>query len=100
MLSYYLNTTETRRKRDNSAVVFDDISLNNKPQLEFSCKYKRNINVDSDLMVDEILETEEALTKSGFLQYNAKVNDVQIGHDKYTEIVITPNHHLTNVYAV
>ena len=99
-LSYHLNTTESRRRRDNSDVEFDDISLNNKPQLEFRCKYDRDINVNSDLAIGESSETEEDLTKSGFLQYTATVNDVKIGRDQFTEVVITPKHHLTSVYAV
>ena len=68
--------------------------------MEFTCKYKRNITVDSDLDVDELSETTESLTQSGFLQYTAVVSDVKIGRDQYTEVVIRPNHHLTGVYAV
>ena len=99
-LSYFLATTQSRRKRDNADGEFDDISLNNRPELEFTCKYKRNITVDSDLNVDETSETTDSLTQSGILEYTAAVNDVKIGRDYYTEVVITPNHHLTGVYAV
>ena len=99
-LSYYLNTTESRRRRDNSNGEFSDISLNNKQQLEFTCKYNRNINVNSHLAVGELSATEESFTKSGFLEYTASVSDVKIGRDQFTEVVITPKHHLSNVFAV
>ena len=68
--------------------------------MEFTCKYGRNITVNSDLNVDELSETTESLTQSGILEYTAAVSDVKIGRDQYTEVVITPNHHLTGVYAV
>ena len=68
--------------------------------MEFTCKYKRNITVDSDLDVDELSETTESLTQSGILEYSAAVSDVKIGRDQYTEVVITPNHNLAGVYAV
>ena len=99
-LSYFLDTTQSRRRRDNADGEFDDISLNNRPELEFTCEFNRNITVNSDLNVDELSETTESLTQSGFLQYTAAVSDVKIGRDQYTEVVITPNHHLTGVYAV
>ena len=56
--------------------------------------------MNSDLNVSETSETTESFTESGFLQYTATVSDVKIGRDPYTEVVITPNHHLTGVYAV
>ena len=56
--------------------------------------------MNSDLNVDETSETTESLTQSGILEYTAAVSDVKIGRDQYTEVVITPNHHLTGVYAV
>ena len=62
--------------------------------MEFTCKYKRNITVDSDLDVDELSETTESLTQSGILEYTAAVSDVKIGRDQYTEVVITPNDNL------
>ena len=56
--------------------------------------------MDSDLDVSESSETTESFIQSGFLQYTASVKDVKIGRDPFTEVVITPNHHLTGVYAV
>ena len=99
-LSYFLATTQSRRKRDNADGEFDDISLNNRPELEFTCKINRNITVNFDLDVDESSETTESLTQSGILEYTAAVSDVRIGRDQYTEVVITPNHNLAGVYAV
>ena len=99
-LSYFLDTTQSRRRRDNADGEFDDISLDNRPELEFTCKFNRNITVDDDLNVNELSETTESLTQSGILEYTAAVNDVRIGRDQYTEVVITPNHNLVGVYAV
>ena len=53
-LSYFLDTTQSRRRRDNADGEFDDISLNNRPELEFTCKFNRNITVDDDLNVNEL----------------------------------------------
>jgi len=98
-LNYYLNTTESRRKRDDD--VFDDISLGNKPQIQFTCKYPRDVYINSDLtMASGSTQTDEDLTRTGFLEYQATVQNVQIGRDYFTEVFITPKHHLTNIYAV
>ena len=81
--------------------MFDDISLSNKPQLQFSCKYDRDVHINSNLTVASAsTPAEEDLSHSGFLQYEATVNDVKIGRDSFTEILITPKHHLSNIYAV
>ena len=102
-LNYYLNTTqaESRRRRNNDDGVFDDISLNNKPQLQFSCKYDRDVEVNSELTISSTsTQTEQGFSKTGFLQYEATVKDVKIGRDSFTEILITPKHNLSNIYAV
>ena len=81
--------------------MFDDISLNNKPQLQFTCKYDRDIYINSELTVASTsTQSEENVSQNGILEYEATVNDVQIGHDHFTEVLITPKHHLTNIYAV
>ena len=100
-LNYFLNTTQSRRKRETNDVVFDDISLNNKPQLQFSCKIDRNIEVNSQLTVpNSSAQSDQAVTRSGILEYQATVKDVKIGHDKFTEVLIEPKHHLSNIYVV
>ena len=99
-LNYYLNTTQSRRKRSNDG-IFDDISLNNKPQLQFSCKYDRDVHINSKLTVASTsTPAEEDVSQSGFLQYEASVKDVKIGRDSFTEVLITPKHHLSNIYVV
>ena len=98
-LNYYLNTTQSRRKRNDD--VFDDISLNNKPQLQFTCKYDREVNINSELTVASTsTPSEDHVSRLGFLVYEATVKDVKIGRDHFTEVLITPKHHLTNIYAV
>ena len=100
-LNYYLNTTQSRRRRDDSVGVFDDISLNNKPQLQFTCKYDRNVYINSELTVASTsTPSEEGVSKNGILEYEATVQDVKIGRDHFTEVLIKPKHHLTNIYAV
>ena len=100
-LNYFLNTTQSRRKRESNNVVFDDISLNNKPQLQFSCKIDRNIEVNSQLTVpNSSTQSDQAVTRSGILEYQATVKDVKIGHDKFAEVLIEPKHHLSNIYVV
>ena len=96
-----MNTTQSRRKRNEEDGEFNDISLNNKPQLQFSCKYDRNVFINSELTVASTsTPSEEAISKTGFLQYEATVKDVKIGRDSFTEVLITPKHHLSNIYAV
>ena len=101
LLNFYLNTTQSRRKRETETVEFDDISLNNKPQLQFTCQFPRDIDVDSELtMTSSSAQSEDSVTNSGILQYQATVKDVKIGHDDFTEVLIEPKHHLTNIYVV
>ena len=101
LLNFYLNTTQSRRKRETEIVVFDDISLNNKPQLQFTCEYPRDIDVDSELtMTSTSAQSEDSVTNSGILQYQATVNDVEIGRDDFTEVLIEPKHHLSNIYVM
>ena len=101
MLNFYLNTTQSRRKRETEIVVFDDISLNNKPQLQFTCEFPRDIHVDSELTISNTsAQSEDNVTNSGILQYQATVKDVKIGRDDFTEVLIEPKHHLTNIYVV
>ena len=98
-LNYYLNTTQSRRKRDDD--VFDDISLSNKPQLQFTCKYNRDVHINSELTVaSTTTQSEEDVSQNGFLEYEATVKDVNIGRDHFTEVLITPKHHLSSIYAV
>ena len=100
-LNYYLNTTQSRRKRNDEIDVFDDISLNNKPQLQFTCKYDREVYINSELTVASTsTPSEDHVSTVGFLVYDATVKDVKIGRDQFTEVLITPKHHLTNIYAV
>jgi len=101
LLNYYLNTTQSRRKRETETVEFDDISLNNKPQLQFTCKYPRDINVNSDLTLSSTsTQSEDHVTNSGILEYRATVKDVKFGRDYFTEVLIEPRHHLTNIYVM
>ena len=101
LLNYYLNTTQSRRKRETETVVFDDISLNNKPQLQFTCKYPRDIDVNSDLTLSSTSTlSEDHVTNSGILEYQATIKDVKIGRDDFTEVLIEPKHHLTNIYVM
>ena len=100
-LNYYLNTTQSRQKRDENDGVFDDISLNNKPQLQFSCKYDRDVYLNSELTISSTsTQSEQAVSRTGFLEYEATVKDVKIGRDSFTEVLIKPKHNLSNIYAV
>ena len=101
LLNFYLNTTQSRRKRETVTVEFDDISLNNKPQLQFTCQYPRDINVNSELTISSTsTQSTDDVTNSGILQYQATVKDVKIGRDDFTEVLIEPKHHLSNIYVV
>ena len=101
LLNFYLNTTQSRRKRETDIVVFDDISLNNKPQLQFTCQYPRDVDVNSELTISSTsAQSADHVTNSGILQYQASVKDVKIGRDDFTEVLIEPIHHLTNIYVV
>ena len=44
--------------------------------------------------------SEEGASRNGILEYEATVQDVKIGRDHFTEVLIKPKHHLTNIYAV
>jgi len=55
--------------------------------------------VNSQLTVANQVETNDDVTLTGILHYTASVIDPKIGHDEYTEVIITPKHHLNNVYA-
>ena len=55
--------------------------------------------MNSDLTMGLQSPTEEDITQTGFLQYAASVSDVKIGHDRFTEVYITPEHHLSNVFV-
>ena len=55
--------------------------------------------MNSQLTVASPVETNEDVTVTGILHYEATVIDPKIGHDDYTEVVIIPKHHLNNVYA-
>ena len=101
LLNFYLNTTQSRRKRETEVVVYDDISLNNKPQLQFTCKYARDIDVNSQLTLSSTsTQSEEDLSSSGILEYKATVKNVKIGRDQFTEVFIEPKHHLSNIYVM
>ena len=101
LLNFYLNTTQSRRKRETVTVEFDDISLNNKPQLQFTCQYPRDIDVNSNLTISSTsTQSTDDVTNSGILQYQATVKDVKIGRDDFTEVLIEPKHHLSNIYVM
>ena len=51
-------------------------------------------------MTSTSTQSEEDVSNNGILEYEATVQDVKIGRDHFTEILITPKHHLTNIYAV
>ena len=101
LLNFYLNTTQSRRKRETVTVEFDEISLNNKPQLQFTCQYPRDIDVNSNLTISSTsTQSTDDVTNSGILQYQATVKDVKIGRDDFTEVLIEPKHHLSNIYVM
>ena len=101
LLNFYLNTTQSRRKRETETVEFDDISLNNKPHLQFTCQYPRDIAVNSELTIlSTSAQSADDVTNSGILEYQATVKDVQIGRDDFTEVLIEPKHHLSNIFVM
>ena len=55
--------------------------------------------MNSQLTVASPVETNEDVTVTGILHYEASVIDSKIGQDEYTEVIITPKHHLTNIYT-
>ena len=99
-LNYQIFTGGSPKRRDE--LLFDDISLNDIPAIRFSCKYERTIRVDSDLLYqrqDNPDTIDSEITKTGILEYSATVHDTSIGHDHFTTVVISPKHHLSNVYV-
>ena len=55
--------------------------------------------MNTQLTVASPVETNDDVTITGILHYEAIVIDPTIGRDEYTEIIITPKHHLSNIYA-
>ena len=55
--------------------------------------------MNSELSVASALTTDNDVIQTGVLYYTATVIDPTIGRDQYTEVIITPSHHLTNIYA-
>ena len=55
--------------------------------------------MNTQLTVASPVETNDDVTFTGILHYEATVIDPKIGLDEYTEVVIIPKHHLNNVYA-
>ena len=51
-------------------------------------------------MASTTTQSEEDVSQNGFLEYEATVKDVNIGRDHFTEVLITPKHHLSSIYAV
>ena len=99
-LNYHIYTGGSRKRREE--LIFDDISLNDVSGVRFSCKYERTIRVDSDLLYhrqDKPDTIDSEITKTGILEYLATVHDTSIGHDHFTTVVISPKHHLSNVYV-
>ena len=54
--------------------------------------------MDSQFKAPESVSEADYVIQTGFLQYSATVVDTKIGKDKFTEVVIKPLHHLSNVY--
>ena len=59
----------------------------------------RNITVNADFTAGASDASDSNLMKTGFLQYSATVVDPRIGHDQFTEVMIRPSHHLSNIYV-
>ena len=55
--------------------------------------------MNTQLTVASPVETNDDVTVTGILHYEATVIDPTIGQDQYTEVIIIPKHHLNNVYA-
>ena len=58
----------------------------------------RNITVDSQFEAPESVSKVDDVMQTGFLQYSATVVDTEIGKDQFTEVVIKPLHHLSNIF--
>lgn len=58
----------------------------------------RDVHINSELTVASTsTQSEEDVSHNGILEYEATVKDVKIGRDHFTEVLITPKHHLTRV---
>ena len=55
--------------------------------------------VDSTLSVPTSVPSDGDVMQTGFLQYSATVVDPKIGRDQFTEVIIKPLHHLTNIFV-
>ena len=55
--------------------------------------------MNTQLTVASPVTTNDDVTINGILHYEATVIDPKIGHDEFTEVIITPKHHLSNIYA-
>ena len=97
-LNYHIFTGHSSRKRRDD-LIFDDISLNDIPGIQFSCKYERAIRIDSTIVQANPDAIESDIIKTGILEYSASVRDTSMGHDHFTTVTIIPKHHLTNVYV-
>ena len=59
----------------------------------------RNVTVDSQFEAPESVSEDDDVMQTGFLQYSATVVDTEIGKDQFTEVVIKPLHHLSDIYV-
>lgn len=96
-MNYHIYTGHSRKRTDD--ILFNDISLNDIPGIQFACKYERTIRVNSSVLQDNPDSIESDIIKTGILEYSASVRDTSMGHDHFTTVTITPKHHLTNVYV-
>ena len=80
--------------------IFHVFSMEEKcfPWLHLSLK-SRNITVDSQFEAPESVSEDDDVMQTGFLQYSATVVDTEIGKDQFTEVVIKPLHHLSDIYV-
>ena len=97
--SYYLPTKDPSADSTETG-EFDDISLNNKPEKQLSCRYPRKIDVDSELSVPNSITSDNNVMRTGQLKYTATVVDPTIGRDAFTEVVIAPDYPLVDIYAM
>ena len=79
---------------------YDDISLNNKPEVQLACRYPRKIEIDSDLSVPTSITSDNNVMKTGQLKYLATVVNPTIGRDMFTEVSIAPQYPLKDIYAM
>ena len=55
--------------------------------------------MNTQLTAASPVATNDDVTLNGILHYEATVVDPKIGHDDFTEVIITPKHHLSNIYV-